>query len=302
MLTTVVCDWPLGGRMGRLSAVNSLASAPLAPSAQRVAAHPSGGSTRRQLCVVMPVHNEAGCIEVVVREWCTALDELAIDYLLLLINDGSTDGTLPLLRQLASQLPRLTVHTRAQGGHGTAVLTGYNLAVQTAEWVLQVDSDGELHSGDFARFWHARAQCDLLIGERRGRVSPLYRRMMTGGARGLVRRMFGGALPDANVPFRLMRADRLTAALEWIPPRAFAPNVLLSGLAFRLRWRIAVLPISARPRAAGTSTLRPARLLRAALRAGRETVHVAWRTRGLNTGKQLSGTPPRTESKPGTLA
>ena len=62
------------------------------------------------LVVVIPVYNEAGCVEQVLREWLASVKD--IDACLVAINDGSTDGTQDILETLATAEPRLRVITQ----------------------------------------------------------------------------------------------------------------------------------------------------------------------------------------------
>lgn len=103
--------------------------------------------------VVMPVYNEAACIREVCAEWLAALRARG-NSALLLVDDGSTDGTGETLDRLANEHPALTVIRQPDVGHGQAVLRGNRAALETGcEWVFQVDSDGQLDAGDFSRLW-----------------------------------------------------------------------------------------------------------------------------------------------------
>ena len=241
----------------------------------------SGQPPLRELCVVMPVHNEAGCVADVLGEWSTMFEGLGIDYVWAIVDDGSRDATPQVLAELQQANPCIMVWSQPQSGHGAAVMAGYRRAVGLARWVLQIDSDGELRSERFGKFWRTRAEHDLLLGRRNQRGAPAMRKMMTKGARLALRCLFGSRLKDTNVPFRLVRAERLESALRLLPMQAQAPNVLLSGLSARLGWRVTTLKVKSYPRAAGVSTLRPVRLLKLGARAAAQTVGLAWKTRRL---------------------
>ena len=122
------------------------------------------------LAVVMPVFNEEACIQPVLEAWLHELAELNISFRLLVLNDGSRDGTAPILDGMAS--PQLQVIHKANSGHGPTILHGYHAAVDLADWVFQVDSDDELRPSDFRRFWASRDGHDLVIGHRVERSSP----------------------------------------------------------------------------------------------------------------------------------
>jgi hypothetical protein len=69
----------------------------------------------------------------------------------------------------------------------------------------------------------------------------------------LVRILFGVTVPDANTPFRLMRASRLQKVLESVPPDAFLANVVISAIAVKWHERCKWYPITFKPRQGGKS-------------------------------------------------
>ncbi len=230
-----------------------------------------------ELTVVMPAYNEEEAITGVVTAWVSELDRLAIDYRLRVYDDGSRDQTLAILRHLEAEMPRLRVTGQPNAGHGPTVLRAYGEA--ESEWIFQTDSDGELSAQDFAPLWRRRHDYDLLVGRRQSRGAPLPRRIMTLAARWTVRLGFGQTVHDVNVPYRLMRRERLLPLLTSLPANTFAPNVALSGLAAAAGLRLYERPVTNRPRAGGQTSLNRRALLRAARRSLTETVAAAWRFR-----------------------
>jgi glycosyltransferase involved in cell wall biosynthesis len=220
----------------------------------------------RDCIAVMPVYNEEGCIEAVCREWVAAL-AAAGDSELLVIDDGSRDGTPALLERLGATLPALRVLRQANAGHGAAVRRGYEAALEAGcRWVFQVDSDGELDPADFAKSWEARARSPFLLGRRTGRADHPLRRFFSSGHRLLLRLLFGVSLADPNIPFRLMEAGLLTRLLEYVPRGVFAPNVFLALLAARAGIDCLNVPVAHRVRASGVASIRGFRTLALALR------------------------------------
>jgi len=229
------------------------------------------------LTVVMPVYNEQARVAQVVREWTAELERLRIDYRLCLYDDGSSDETPRILTELAAQEPRLVLTRHANRGHGPTILRGYREA--QGEWVLQVDSDGELPADGFEALWGRRQEHDFLIAVREGRRVSLMRRLVTAGARISVRTLFGARLRDVNSPCRLMRRSRLEPLLAHLPTEPFAPNVLLVGLAARAGLRIEERLVPHRGRGEGRGSLTMGRLVRGVLRSVADTVRTALRAR-----------------------
>jgi len=180
------------------------------------------------LAVVIPVYNEEKDLGALLRDWQAVLGGIGTDYTIILIDDGSKDGSLRLLKEMQQENARLDVHTQANAGHGPAILRGYRLAA-AAEWVFQIDSDHQLDTSAFADLWTNRENYDLLIAERTDKNATAGRRRISAVSQLIVRMLFGSAIRDVNCPYRLMRGSELRVALEKVPPDSFAPNVLLSS-------------------------------------------------------------------------
>jgi dolichol-phosphate mannosyltransferase len=225
-----------------------------------------------ELSVVVPAYNEAENIVGTISEWTTELDRLGIDYVLTVYDDGSRDDTEGVVRALATSHPRLTVERHANVGHGPTILRGYGQA--RGEWVLQIDSDREIRAVAFEQLWRHRHEYDLLMGRRTDRASPLARRVVTWMARTTIRCLFGAPIQDVNTPYRLVRRAALERMVTRIPDAAFAPNVIMSGLAVRDGLRVVEYPVQHHPRAAGVTSLSAGRALRMGWRCFREAVAV----------------------------
>lgn len=221
----------------------------------------------------MPAYNEHEAIADVVAAWAKELDALGIDYELTVYDDGSTDATGAVLQDLAARIPRVNVTSQTNRGHGPTILRGYDEA--RGEWVFQTDSDGEIPPTEFSDLWARRNEYDFLLGYRGDRRSTLARRLITQGSRLTVWVLFGTAIRDVNSPYRLMRRTWLQAILPRLPGDAFAPNVILAGLAARGRLRIYEHPVPYHTRRAGTVSLVRFKLWRGAFRSLVETVAVA---------------------------
>lgn len=230
-------------------------------------------SEAAELTVVIPVFCEAGHVGDVLEGWRTTLDALHVDYVLRVYDDGSSDGTLEILERLAGPDARIEVEAHENRGHGPTILEGYGRA--RGEWVLQVDSDGEIAPDHFAALWSRREGYDLLLGRRQRSSQPPTRRLTSTVSRLVVRFLFGSGIHDVNSPYRLMRGSALRRLLPRVPADAFAPNVILSGLVIRDGLRVLERDVPVRTRAAGRSSLRGGRLWRGAWRSFGETLRVA---------------------------
>lgn len=201
----------------------------------------------------MPVYNEAAALQAVVAEWLPVLEHCAADVTLCLIDDGSTDATPAVLRQLAREHPQIQVVTKANAGHGRTCLHGYRLAIaRGARWILQIDSDGQCDPAGFAEFWGLRAEHPLVFGVRRVREDGRWRRAVSrllalgaGVATGVWVR-------DPNVPYRLMKTTAVREVIDDVPDDVDLVNVYLA-VALEARTGIRWVDIAFRERTAGRS-------------------------------------------------
>lgn len=221
------------------------------------------------LAVIMPVYNEEGAIAKVLDKWLGELNRLGIDFKIHVYDGGSKDNTVKILNQLAAKNNQIVVHEIVLP-HGPSILLGYR-ANSDAEWLFQIDSDDEMGPESFERLWEKRNDYDFLLGRRVGRKSPLSRQMVSFISRGTVRYLYGPGVYDVNSPYRLMRSDAFKHFFEKIPSDALAPNVIISGIACRMKLRILELPVEHRERETGTP-INKMRLLKAAVRSMFQTI------------------------------
>lgn len=226
-----------------------------------------------ELSVVLPAHDEEESIARVIESWSAELTRLGLDFELLVLDDGSRDRTGEIVAGLAGREPRVHLLAHPNCGHGPTIMRGYRAA--RGRWVAQSDGDGEVPASAFAALWERRHGADLVLGRRVGRASPLGRRLLSAGARFVLRQWFGARLADPNCPFRLFGASALRQLLTELPDSLFAPNVALAGLAVREGLAVVEVPVPFAGRSAGRSSLVSAKLLGIAWRTLGETVSVA---------------------------
>jgi glycosyltransferase involved in cell wall biosynthesis len=207
-----------------------------------------------ELQVVVPVYNEEHCINSVLEEWITELDRSGADYNIMLLDDGSTDRTSAMLEDWKNKSinNRIRVQRHDNRGHGQTCLEGYRLACDLgAEWLLQIDSDGQCDPHYFAELWTKRHGHDVVYGLRTKRQDGWKRVMASMLVRNVVRLASGVDCIDANVPYRLMRTENLRPLVDSISADFDLANIALAVQIKRAKWREAAVPIAFRPRSCG---------------------------------------------------
>jgi dolichol-phosphate mannosyltransferase len=212
-----------------------------------------------EIMLVMPVYNEQASVRKVVMEWFQEISNWTENFIFLAINDGSKDRTLEILQRLRDQLgPRLEIFDKPNSGHGQSCLTGYRIACErNIPFVFQIDSDGQCDPQYFFRFWRLRDQFDVIYGVRKRRDDGA-KRVVASVVLKMVLFFFARVhCVDANVPYRLMRTEKLQGEVDRVPESFFLANVALAVLLRRSPfWRHGAVPIRFRERYGGEPSVK----------------------------------------------
>jgi dolichol-phosphate mannosyltransferase len=232
--------------------------------------------------VVLPTYNEAANLEPVVRAVLAALPEARV----LVVDDGSPDGTGAIADRLAEQLPAVEVlHQPGKSGLGRAYVTGFARALAAgASHVFEMDADLSHDPADLPRLLAAASgEADVALGSRYvpgGGVEDwdLLRRAISRGGCEYARRLLGVPVRDLTGGFKCFRAEALEAIdYATVRSQGYAFQVELTFRALRRDLRVAEVPITFRERRRGESKMSAAIALEAAvlvprLRFGRRRV------------------------------
>jgi dolichol-phosphate mannosyltransferase len=193
----------------------------------------TSGPSIPELALIIPVHNEEDCILDVLEEWTRAVRRENIDALFIVIDDGSTDGTLERVANYTFQGRRndvMAVHQVNQG-HGQSCLNGYRKAIElNIPRVFQIDSDGQCDPAFFPLIWEARDQACAVYGKRRYRDDGRARVFISWVLRQFLRVAMHTKLSDSNAPFRLYQSKYLEEALTRIPKTFHLANIAMALL------------------------------------------------------------------------
>ena len=184
-----------------------------------------------KLYIVIPAYNEEENIENVINDWYPIVEQYHGDgeSRLVVINDGSKDGTQKILERLMSEKPMLVAITKENSGHGATVLYGYHYALRhKADYIFQTDSDGQTSPEEFHEFWEEKEKYDMVIGHRNKREDGGQRVFVTKVLKVVIRLCFHVSVTDANTPFRLMNARVLGENIHLVPDDFNLSNVIIS--------------------------------------------------------------------------
>lgn len=204
----------------------------------------------------MPVYNEEEAVSGVIEDWQKCLSEYVKGYTFCILNDGSKDSTLSILRKFEQQYPEIRVVDKKNTGHGQTCLYGYRLALENkAEWVFQIDSDGQCDPCYFPEFIAAAENNKAIYGYRKTRDDGLKRSLISRFVTLFTFFATGQLVRDANVPYRLIHSSVMEQITPKVPETFHLANILVSVLTKKIagiKW----IDIHFRDRVGGTASVK----------------------------------------------
>ena len=198
----------------------------------------------------MPAFNEAPHIERNLRETVDTLTALGYDFEVIVVDDGSGDGTGRVAGEsLAQHFSNIHVlrYDRNEG-KGNAVMRGTALA--SGDYIVFLDADMDLHPAQLPVFFEImeRENADVVIGSKLHPDShvnyPLSRRIATTGYYTLVRVLFGLPLRDTQTGLKLFKARVLRRVFPKVLVKRFAADIEMLVVAHSLGYRIREAPVT----------------------------------------------------------
>jgi len=187
------------------------------------------------LSIVVPCFNEEGCIVQLHRRLSeSAREAVGEDYELVLVNDGSGDGSWPMMREIAAEDPRvLAINLSRNHGHQLALTAGLDLC--SGKTILIIDADlqdpPELLPEMLATM--REEQADVVYGVRRSRAGETaFKRATAHGFYRLLSRATEVDIPLDTGDFRLMSRRALDALLA-MPEQARFVRGMVAWIGFR---------------------------------------------------------------------
>jgi glycosyltransferase involved in cell wall biosynthesis len=156
-----------------------------------------------------PCYNDELAIPGMVRDVRAALVASVADFEIIVVDDGSADGSVAVLQALRDEVPELrVVEHEVNRGYGGALRSGFEAA--TKQWVFYTDGDAQYDASEIVRCIDAaRADVDVVQGFKVGRGDSWYRKLIGRAYHHVVRVAFRLRVRDTDCDFRLIRHDLL---------------------------------------------------------------------------------------------
>ena len=161
------------------------------------------------ISVFFPAFNDAGTIASLVMDALAVLPALTDDYEVLVINDGSTDATPAVLKELEHAHPRVKiVHHERNMGYGAALRSGFSHA--SKDLIFYTDGDGQYDVREMVALRPLMTGgVDVVNGFKIKRADDRRRKVLGGIYNRLARLLFRLPISDVDCDFRLLRRSRV---------------------------------------------------------------------------------------------
>ncbi|MFV0438493.1 MAG: glycosyltransferase [Desulfopila sp.] len=200
-----------------------------------------------ELTIIVPVFDEEESLPAFFTEFDRLLASSPLPLCALLINDGSRDGSLQLIRDKCQQSPAYTfISLDRNHGLSTAIKAGFDHC-QT-ELVGYIDADLQTNPTDFISYFQYFPEFDMVNGIRSKRQDGLIKRLSSKFANGYRRLMIDDGIVDTCCPLKIMKSEYARAMPFFTGMHRFMPALVqLQG------GRVKQLPVAHYPRHAGTA-------------------------------------------------
>jgi glycosyltransferase involved in cell wall biosynthesis len=238
------------------------------------------------LTIFYPCYNEEANVERVTRAAVETARQIADDFEVLIVNDGSRDRTGEIADRLAAEIPGVrAVHNNPNLGYGGALARGFREARKN--WIFYTDGDGQFDFNEIPKLLPLLETHDIVSCYRLDRKDPLLRKINAWAWSTLVNLLFHIGLKDIDCAFKIYPRTFIARIELW--SRGALIDTEMLAKARNLGCSIAQLGVHHYPRTAGAQT---GANLKVILRAFKELFKLHGRIKAEGSAATVGGPPP----------
>jgi len=223
-----------------------------------------------EISVVVPVYNEEENLSILIPRLVKVLNPLGFSYEVIFVDDGSSDGSRKILREMASRYPRLRViGLKENRGLSTALLVG--MREVRGDIIVTLDSDLQNDPEDIPKLLNYLDRYDMATGWRQKRDDPWLRRVSSMIANAIRNRLSGEQIYDSACTLKAFKRECIQGI-----PIFNGMHRFLSTLVKMNGYRIIEIPVLHHPRKFGEAKYN---IRNRALRAFIDLLGVRWMKR-----------------------
>ena len=199
------------------------------------------------LTIILPMYNEAATIKTVLQTLLDLMDtQLAhVPFELIVVDDGSSDGSAEQVRQLEDNRLRVQQHPY-NIGNGAAIKTGIRLA--QGKFVLLMDADGQHKPSDIPRLLEHTDRYDMVVGARtRESDTAVHRDIANTVYNTFASYVCGRKIEDLTSGFRVIKTD-IAKSMVYMLPNTFSYPTTITLAVVRSGYSLKYIPIVAQKR------------------------------------------------------
>jgi len=224
-----------------------------------------------ELSLFFPFWNEEQNIESVVKKAIPVIEKMADKWEIIMVDDGSSDKTLEIARNLASENDKLVVASNGTNrGYGAALKTGFLSAKY--EYVVFTDGDGQFDFSEISKFIEKIDHCDAVIGFRKKRLDNPFRHLLMNLLKVWDWFFFRFSFKDIDCGFKLFRKSALDKIMPLKSEGAMITTEILAK-AKKVKLKILEVEVNHYPRIFGDQSGGNMRVI---LRAVKESL-ILWK-------------------------
>ncbi|HTL83223.1 MAG TPA: dolichyl-phosphate beta-glucosyltransferase [Bacteroidia bacterium] len=203
-----------------------------------------------KLSIIIPAFNEAARITPTLHSFHSFLENNFPSFEILVVDDGSTDETVTVVRSLMKELPRLKIIVcPGNKGKGNAVRAG--MLAATGDMRLFSDADGSTPITEISKLLQPllNNECDIAIGSRYApgsevvKAQPLYRRIWSRAANKLVQRILLPGIADPHCGFKCFKGDVAEKLFSLSKVNEWSFDLEILALALKFEKKIVEVPV-----------------------------------------------------------
>ncbi len=203
------------------------------------------------LSIFFPAYNEEANVENMIRLAQKVLPEVAVQWEIIPVNDGSKDKTGEIIDRLAKEDPKIhPVHHEKNKGYGGAVISGYNASKY--DFIFFTDGDLQFDLREITLLIEKLDEGDLVLGYRKNRRDSWLRKLNAFMWGSLVKMLFGFKVRDVDCAFKMFKR-KVVNKVQLTAGGAMVSTELLAK-AWKEKFRFVEVGVTHYPRVAGAQT------------------------------------------------
>ncbi|WP_075351649.1 glycosyltransferase family 2 protein [Algoriphagus marinus] len=201
----------------------------------------------KELTIIVPIYNEEAGIDILESEFQPYFEKSSMNPQMLLVDDGSTDGSLLKIKKLCETNSRFHfISFDRNRGLSAAILAGFKYA--KSDWLGYIDADLQTKPIDFLRFEPFLDSFDLVLGARMGRKDSPVKKITSRFANWFRDSLLNDGVKDSGCPLKIIKREYALALPYFSGVHRFIPAlVLMQG------GKVKEIPIAHYPRESGKS-------------------------------------------------